>query len=827
MGNNLTNQYISASFEQLVQVSSSAAGEQLTDGTGSLLQYIDVQVSSAISSSYAVTASYAENGGGGGSADTGSLLVTASIVDATTTYVKGDGSSFPLTVNNVANATSALLAVSASHAVNADSASSISNFDFQGGDEFQVLRTNGAGVLEWDYADRTQSEIRTTEAVTKGDPLYVVGFNSGQNRIEVGKADASDPAKMPVFGLAYETVASNQNSQMVAIGSLNDVNTQVAPNDFQAGDTLYVKAGGGLTNVRPSGTDLVQNVGVVGRRNQNNGEILVSAIGRSNDLPNLPQGSVFVGGVNDVAEAVNTGSLLGNIFAGSNTYTGNNKFTGTTTFSGSILSNTDINAASFSGDGSGVTGVVSASHAIDADNLGGAPASTYARTDQNNTFVGTQTFDNIAVNGTGSFAYIQSVTGSAKVIGDAFIILNNDTPTERYAGIIVQDSGSGAPLTTSSFQYDGQTDDWFYEYSQDGGTTVDHGVALFGPEYNTKGSPVYPTNNAILKGDGGHHVVDSNITDDGTMITINGLSTFTSSSTMAGVVSQTAPVADLPPALRQTVLVDYPNMPGNIGREYLEHVSTNGTDDIIGIKRSTFTLNGGNLSPFNPGTGTFQSNTSLGLNSYASGSGVGYVSTVDISNTTGQTRISLIANQVWGTAYDTYEIDGVNGMKIGNYAGGGGTFGNIDIGHNAGANVTIQGNFATNESADLFGYENMVHGKLTTRKLVSQTAEKTEGDITGNAYTASIDTDSGNTYILNLPAAANTHIEVNGQEPGQSCQMVLNNSGNSTVTFPTQFKFQGGVAPTLTNTSGSTDVISFSRLSWDYDTVLAASALGF
>ena len=137
---------------------------------------------------------------------------------------------------------------------------------------------------------------------------------------------------------------------------------------------------------------------------------------------------------------------------------------------------------------------------------------------QNNTFIGTQTFDNIAVNGTGSFAYIQSVTGSAKIIGDAYIILNNATPAERYAGIVVQDSGSGSPLTTASLEFDGQSNDWFYEYSDDGGVTTDHGVALFGPEYPTKGTPTYPTNNRIQKGNGGHHLLDSSITDNGIII---------------------------------------------------------------------------------------------------------------------------------------------------------------------------------------------------------------------------------------------------------------------------------------------------------------------
>jgi len=118
-----------------------------------------------------------------------------------------------------------------------------------------------------------------------------------------------------------------------------------------------------------------------------------------------------------------------------------------------------------------------------------------------------------------SIGYLQSITGSAKIIGDAFIILNNNTPTERFAGLVVQDSGS--TNNTASFEFDGQTNDWFYEYTDDGGATTEHGVALFGAEYSTKGSPSYPANNVLQKGDGGHHLLDSSITDDGTLVSID------------------------------------------------------------------------------------------------------------------------------------------------------------------------------------------------------------------------------------------------------------------------------------------------------------------
>ena len=50
--------------------------------------------------------------------DTGSLLVTASVVDATTTYTKGDGSTFTTLINNVS------ASISSSHALYADTATS-------------------------------------------------------------------------------------------------------------------------------------------------------------------------------------------------------------------------------------------------------------------------------------------------------------------------------------------------------------------------------------------------------------------------------------------------------------------------------------------------------------------------------------------------------------------------------------------------------------------------------------------------------------------------------------------------------------------------------
>ena len=104
---------------------------------------------------------------------------------------------------------------------------------------------------------------------------------------------------------------------------------------------------------------------------------------------------------------------------------------------------------------------------------------------------------------------------------------------------------SGSINTTASLEYDGQSNDWFYQYTDDGGVTDEFGVVLFGPEYSGKGTPTYPTNNTIQKGNGGHHLLDSNITDDGTTITLGSNTTVTgtlSATTYVGVVSGSAQI---------------------------------------------------------------------------------------------------------------------------------------------------------------------------------------------------------------------------------------------------------------------------------------------
>jgi hypothetical protein len=162
----------------------------------------------------------------------------------------------------------------------------------------QVLTSTGVGVdwieptlLPAESAEKVIQTVRFGEAVSKGDPLVITGYHGSNGPAIVERADATDATKMPAYGVALEDYAKNATGLMIAVGDFNDFDTS----SYSIGDTLYVAVGGGMTNVKPTGTALIQNMGIVSRSNANNGDVEIVAIGRTNDVPNLPTGRLFVG----------------------------------------------------------------------------------------------------------------------------------------------------------------------------------------------------------------------------------------------------------------------------------------------------------------------------------------------------------------------------------------------------------------------------------------------------------------------------------------------------------------------------------------------------
>lgn len=138
----------------------------------------------------------------------------------------------------------------------------------------------------------------TGSAIPRGTPVYISGYSSG--RPLVAPADASNPAKMPAIGLAYEQIPNGNNGSVVAIGIAKQIDTST----YTAGQTIYVgTTPGTLTTTPPTGEgSLIQNIGKVTDVGVN-GRVLVLGPGRSNAVPNLNSGRIFLGNVSNQAVA--------------------------------------------------------------------------------------------------------------------------------------------------------------------------------------------------------------------------------------------------------------------------------------------------------------------------------------------------------------------------------------------------------------------------------------------------------------------------------------------------------------------------------------------
>ena len=154
-------------------------------------------------------------------------------------------------------------------------------------------------------AEKVHFPVRNDEGATipAGTPLYSRGEIGGSERILVGIADASDPDKMPAIGIAeteLTTTASGKDGFCIMTGTYN---TNLSGfTGLEDNDILYVDAGGGLTQDKPTGTNLIQNVGIVLKTNGTICQGLkVSCIGRSNDVPNIPDGYTWIGNASGVA----------------------------------------------------------------------------------------------------------------------------------------------------------------------------------------------------------------------------------------------------------------------------------------------------------------------------------------------------------------------------------------------------------------------------------------------------------------------------------------------------------------------------------------------
>jgi len=158
-------------------------------------------------------------------------------------------------------------------------------------------------------ATSVRAAVKNTSGGTlvKGTPVYITGTVGATETLEVAAADAGDPLKMPALGLLL-TDLTNEGFGFAVTGGLL-INITTDPIDGVTpivDDTVYIKVGGGLTTVKPTGvTGLIQNIARVGKVSGGTaGSLVVSSILRTNDVPNLAEGRIWVGDSNTTTSTV-------------------------------------------------------------------------------------------------------------------------------------------------------------------------------------------------------------------------------------------------------------------------------------------------------------------------------------------------------------------------------------------------------------------------------------------------------------------------------------------------------------------------------------------
>ena len=180
----------------------------------------------------------------------------------------------------------------------------------------QIITTDGSGQLS--FVDQNTINAGNAEhvviyakntsgaSISKGTPVYITGTVGATDTVEIAPADAGNSAKMPAVGLLDATLAVNAFGYVITGGFMDNITTDPIDGATPtSNDTVYVKVGGGLTLTKPTGpTGLIQNVAKVGKvSGGNSGSLIVSSILRTNDVPNLTTGKIWVGSAANTIES--------------------------------------------------------------------------------------------------------------------------------------------------------------------------------------------------------------------------------------------------------------------------------------------------------------------------------------------------------------------------------------------------------------------------------------------------------------------------------------------------------------------------------------------
>jgi hypothetical protein len=153
---------------------------------------------------------------------------------------------------------------------------------------------------------------------------------------------------------------------------------------------------------------------------------------------------------------------------------------------------------------------------------------------------------------------IQHISSSVLNIADNIITVNAQNPSIRFGGLAVIDSGS-APQVSGSILFDSVENQWIFVHQNQ--LNVTSSMVIMGPEtYNSLGNEIHLTNNRLVKSVNDEHIGDSNISDNGTNVSINSNTNITGSLLVTStIVSQTTPLVSGSSQISYTGITNVPS----------------------------------------------------------------------------------------------------------------------------------------------------------------------------------------------------------------------------------------------------------------------------
>jgi trimeric autotransporter adhesin len=225
------------------------------------------------------------------------------------------------------------------------------------GTDGQAIVTDGSGVLTFDDI-KSVAIVKNISGVTlqKGTPVHATG--SVGNTPTVIAASASDATTMPATFVLDEQLVDDAEGRALLSGFINGVNTV----GFVEGGIVYVGENGGYTQTKPTGTNLIQNLGIVTKIDSSNGSGYIYGSGRSNDVPNLLDNTIFYGSGSNQMQQIHISGALQD------------------TTLGYAIFNDRVEALSFTGSLLSTNGVLSSSAQIASDISGSftQPSSSFS-----------------------------------------------------------------------------------------------------------------------------------------------------------------------------------------------------------------------------------------------------------------------------------------------------------------------------------------------------------------------------------------------------------------------------------------------------------------